>query len=133
MTQYTRRVTIACPIAHVDVLNQLSGAWGLSSADASYFGDANFQDAYGNLYCVRSTACTEDWLTRADSDGAIESPEWDAEAQQIDLVAAENAKALLIIENTPAMPDFIVAVVNDDPRSALDVLELTIIETPEDL
>lgn len=133
MSNYTHRVTLACPIAHAGILNQLSGAWGLSYADASYFGEANYQDADGNLYCVRSTACTEDWLTRATPDGEVARPEWDAETQRLDLVAAENAKDLLIIENTPAMPDFIVAVVNDDPRAALDVLELTIIETPEDL
>lgn len=132
MSNYTHRVTIACPIEFVPICNQLSGALGLSYADANYFGDVNYQDALGNLYCVRSTACTEEFLLGA-AGPDLTRPEWDDEAQQIDMVAAEDAKALLIIENTPALPDFIVAVVDDDPRSALDVLELTIIETPEDL
>lgn len=57
----------------------------------------------------------------------------DAEDKRIDMVAAEDAKSLLIIENTPAMPDFIVAAVNEDPMAALSVLELTRIEMPEDL
>lgn len=131
MSQYTHRVTIACPIAHVDVLNQLSGAWGLNYADASYFGDANFQDSGGNLYCVRSTACTEDWLTRATS-GGVTRPAWDAEAQQLDLAQAEEAKALLVIANTEVVPDKITCFVGNNTTAAIQTLGLTLIPTEEE-
>jgi len=54
-TQYSHRVTIAVPAAHIADANQLALCLGESAADDQTFTATNWQDAAGNLYAVCST------------------------------------------------------------------------------
>lgn len=129
MSRYAFRATIACPEAMIDDCNQMSGCWGLSLADASYFDEPTHQDADGNLYCVRSTACTGGLLQNANS-GVIDYPAWDT-SRALNLDAARRAASVLVVNGTPS-PAAICAVIGDDAAAAIVSMGLIPIASEDD-
>ena len=114
-TEYTNRVTIAVPIAHIQDANQLALCLGESSADDRTFTNASYQDAQGNLYAVASTVARP---TFAQSAGQpLQAPD---HSPGMDLTAATRAQAMLQINDGIAAPDVIAVILGGRTDSARD-------------
>ena len=129
-TEYTQRVTIAAPAAHIPDANQLALCLGESSADNHTFTVASYQDADGNLYSVASTVAKSVFAEMAGQQ--LKAP---AHAPGMDLEAATRSQALLQINGGIATPDVIAVILGDRLESAQDhikALGLTQIEQEPD-
>ena len=121
MTEYGHSVTVISPVAFVTDLNQLSGCWGRSMADAGYFGDANYTDGV-NDYCVRHSVVTAELLSRPGR--PLERPSFDAD-EGLDLGKAQSAKNKIEVvevdvENPPSLDlTKITYVIDREPHSIL--------------
>ena len=114
-TEYTQRVTIAAPAAHIPDANQLALCLGESSADNHTFTVASYQDADGNLYSVASTVAKPIF---AQIEGLpLQAPD---HAPGMDLAAATRSQALLQINGGIATPDVIAVILGDRLESAQD-------------
>jgi len=113
MSNYTQRVTIATPIAHIQDANQLALALGESSADDKTFTSASYQDAQGNLYAVASTVAKPIFAQMAGQ--PLKAP---SDSPDMDLAAATRAQSLLQINNSIATPDVIAVVLGSNDESA---------------
>ena len=114
-TEYTQRVTIAAPAAHIPDANQLALCLGESSADNQTFTVASYQDADGNLYSVASTVAKSVFAEMAGQQ--LKAP---AHAPGMDLEAATRSQALLQINGGIATPDVIAVILGDRKESAQD-------------
>jgi hypothetical protein len=125
-TQYIIRTTIAVPTTHIDDANQLALVLGESPADDETFGEPQWQDEQGNLYSACSTVAKQVFFDNASQ--PLQPPSF---APHADIEAATRAQALLQINDGPARPDRIAAIVGDRLESAMDhvaALGLTRIE-----
>ena len=114
-TEYTQRVTIAAPAAHIPDANQLALCLGESSADNQTFTVASYQDADGNLYSVASTVAKSVFAEMAGQ--PLQAPD---HAPDMDLAAATRSQALLQINGGIATPDVIAVILGDRLESAQD-------------
>jgi hypothetical protein len=114
-TEYTQRVTIAAPAAHIPDANQLALCLGESRADDKTFTSASYQDADGNLYSVASTVAKPIFAELAGQ--PLQAPE---HAPDMDLAAATRAQALLQINGDKATPEVIAVILGDRLESAQD-------------
>ena len=114
-TEYTNRVTIAVPIAHIQDANQLALCLGEASADDKTFSTASYQDAQGNLYAVCSTAAKPFFAQLAGQ--PLQAPD---HAPDMDVEAATRAQALLQINGGKATPDVIAVILGGRLESAQD-------------
>jgi hypothetical protein len=114
-TEYTQRVTIAAPAAHIPDANQLALCLGESRADDKTFTSASYQDADGNLYSVASTVAKSVFAEMAGQ--PLQAPD---HAPDMDLAAATRAQALLQINGGIASPDVIAVILGDRKESAQD-------------
>jgi len=123
MTDYTLRVTIACPAAMLADANEYALCTGESDADDRTFNSATYEDASGNLYAVASTVAKSDFATRATD--TLSAP---AHAPDVNLAAADRAQAALYIYGTHgfggATPDRLWAMVEPAPGDARAALAL---------
>lgn len=122
-TRYTMRATIATPEAMISDANQMAACMGLSLADLQTFGEASYQDEQGNKYAVCSAAMTPRVLLAAAAK-QVQRPAWDT-TEGIDLAAAAQAMAALIVDAVPATPGAITAVVDIDAMQAIEIMGLT--------
>lgn len=129
MTEYTARVTIIVPAAHIPAANALALVLGESASDDQTFREASWQDATENLYSVASAVVTNNFINRAGND--LEAP---AYAPDADLTLAGQAQAILEIwppadEEDPAppvpSPDTITAIIHSDASAALAMAGLS--------
>ena len=130
-TEYTQRVTIAAPAAHIPDANQLALCLGESSADNHTFTVASYQDADGNLYSVASTVAKPIFAQIAGQ--PLQAPD---HAPDMDLAAATRSQALLQINGGIASPDVIAVILGDRLESAQDhiaALGLTRVEQDTEL
>ena len=130
-TQYSHRVTIAVPAAHIADANQLALCLGESAADDQTFTAANWQDADGNLYAVCSTVAKPVFVELASQ--PLQAPE---HAPDVDLEAATRAQGLLSINDKPSDPGRIAVILGDRLESAMDhiaALGLTAVPHEEEL
>ena len=130
-TAYTQKATIATPLAHTPLANQLALALGESTADDQTFTTASYQDAGGNLYAVCSTVAKPVFAQMAVQ--PLKAPD---HAPGMDLAAATRAQALLQINNGIATPDVIAVMLGDRLESAQDhiaALGLTRVEQDPEL
>lgn len=111
------RVTIACPEALIGDANQLALCLGYGEADAQTYGAPAWQDAAGNIYAVASALVSEAFAATAGS--SMAEPPWGA-----DMAAAARAQASIRIGGS-ADPAYIVAVFDENPQAALEVLGVT--------
>ena len=118
-TEYTQRVTIAAPAAHIPDANQLALCLGESSADDKTFNTAAWQDAEGNLYAVCSTVAKPIFVQLASQ--PLQAPD---HAPDMDLAAATRAQALLQINGGIATPDVIAVILGDRLESAQDHIQI---------
>jgi hypothetical protein len=114
-TEYTQRVTIAAPAAHIPDANQLALCLGESSADDKTFASASYQDADGNLYSVASTVAKSVFAEMAGQQ--LKAP---AHAPNVNLNAATKAQALLQINRGKATPEVIAVILGSNADSAQD-------------
>jgi len=127
-TEYTQRVTIAAPAAHIPDANQLALCLGESSADNHTFTVASYQDASGNLYAVASTVTKPIFAEMAGQ--PLQAPD---HARGMDLAAATRAQALLQINGGIATPDVIAVILGDRLESAQDHIKaLGLTPIPQD-
>ena len=114
-TEYTQRVTIAAPAAHIPDANQLALCLGESSADDKTFTSASYQDADGNLYSVASTVAKPVFAQMAGQQlKAL------AHAPGVDLKAASKAQSILKINDGIAGPNVIAVILGSNADSAQD-------------
>ena len=117
------RATIACPEALIGDANQLASCLGLGPEDAQTYGAPVWQDAAGNRYAVASAQVSRSFPAAAAS--PLTPPPWGA-----DMAAASRAQGLIRIgdpdepEICLADPAALVAVIRDDPQTALSDLGL---------
>ena len=120
------RATIACPQELIPDANQLAMALGLSANDVKTFTNASLQDSNGALYAVASFPITQAWLDKVNA--ALVRPSWDGEL--IDMVAANRAKALFEISQTPAIAqsDKITGCIGDSGITVIEAMGLYAVE-----
>jgi len=134
-----RRITIACPAAHVDDANQLAMVLGYGPADGLTYSNVGYQDALGNLYACASLPVGDSFVSTATS--PLVRPEWDTEPYQVNMAGATRAQALVVFweptEESPepplANPDAITAVAGEDGVAMLAAMGLTAIPQEERL
>jgi len=127
-----RRITIACPAAHVDDANQLAMVLGYGPADGITYSNVGYQDALGNLYACASLPVGDSFVSTATS--PLERPEWDTE-EVIDMDKAAQAQGLVLLwapnEDDPyppqANPSQITAILGMDGVAAVAAMGLTAI------
>jgi hypothetical protein len=124
------RITIACPDALRDDVNNLAMVLGYGPYDAETYGSLNWEDAAGNLYACASLIVSDTFVSTAQS--TLSRPAWDVD-NIIDMDAARRAQAALVFSLTPvaAMPDNLTACAGDDALATLAAMGLT--QVPNDL
>lgn len=135
MSEYTLRVTIACPETMIPQANQLALAVGQSANDNQTFGEPQYADSFGNRYAVASTLATEGFPQVAQSplDQVVATKPWllDREGNSlVDLALAEAAQDatqvyILTAPGGSVNPNTLTAVINPDPKAALDSMGLS--------
>jgi hypothetical protein len=124
------RITIACPDALRDDVNNLAMVLGYGPSDAETYGELNWQDEDGNLYACASLIVSDAFTTAAQS--GLQRPSWDTDSHVniIDMDAARRAQAALVFSLTPvaAMPDKLTACAGDDALVVLAAMGLTQVE-----
>jgi len=121
------RLTIACPEALRDDVNQLAMVLGYGPSDAETYGELNWQDAGGNLYACASLIVSDTFTTTAQS--PLQRPAWDID-NTVNMAGANRAQAALVFSLTPvtAMPDKLTACAGDDALATLAAMGLTQVE-----
>jgi len=121
------RITIACPDALRDDVNNLAMVLGYGPYDAETYGSLNWEDAAGNLYACASLIVSDTFVSTAQS--TLSRPAWDVD-NIIDMDAARRAQAALVFSLTPvtAMPDKLTACAGDDALATLAAMGLTQVE-----
>jgi len=121
------RITIACPDALRDDVNNLAMVLGYGPYDAETYGSLNWEDAAGNLYACASLIVSDTFVSTAQS--TLSRPAWDVD-NIIDMAGANRAQAALVFSLTPvtAMPDKLTACVGDDALATLAAMGLTQVE-----
>jgi hypothetical protein len=121
------RITIACPDALRDDVNNLAMVLGYGPYDAETYVALNWQDAGGNLYACASLIVSDTFTTTAQT--ALQRPAWDTDSY-VNMDAARRAQAALVFSLTPvtAMPDKLTACVGDDALATLAAMGLTQVE-----
>ena len=121
------RITIACPDALRDDVNNLAMVLGYGPYDAETYGSLNWEDAAGNLYACASLIVSDTFVSTAQS--TLSRPAWDVD-NIIDMDAARRAQAALVFSLTPvtAMPDKLTACAGDDALAVLAAMGLTQVE-----
>ena len=121
------RITIACPDALRDDVNNLAMVLGYGPSDAETYGELNWQDEDGNLYACASLIVSDTFTTAAQS--GLQRPAWDTD-NHVNMAGANRAQAALVFSLTPvdAMPDKLTACVGDDAMAVLAAMGLTQIE-----
>jgi len=121
------RITIACPDALRDDVNNLAMVLGYGPYDAETYGSLNWEDAAGNLYACASLIVSDTFVSTAQS--TLSRPAWDVD-NIIDMAGANRAQAALAFSLTPvtAMPDKLTACVGDDALATLAAMGLTQVE-----
>ena len=121
------RITIACPDALRDDVNNLAMVLGYGPYDAETYGSLNWEDAAGNLYACASLIVSDTFVSTAQS--TLSRPAWDVD-NIIDMDAARRAQAALVVSLTPvtAMPDKLTACAGDDALAVLAAMGLTQVE-----
>ena len=121
------RITIACPDALRDDVNNLAMVLGYGPDDALTYGGLNWHDADGNLYAAASLIVSDTFVSKAQS--TLSRPAWDVD-NIIDMAGANRAQAALVFSLTPvtAMPDKLTACAGDDALATLAAMGLTQVE-----
>ena len=121
------RITIACPDALRDDVNNLAMVLGYGPYDAETYGSLNWLDTAGNLYACASLTVSDTFVSTAQS--TLSRPAWDVD-NIIDMDAARRAQAVLVFSLDPvaAMPDKLTACVGDDAQATLAAMGLTQVE-----
>ena len=121
------RITIACPVALLSDANNFAMVLGYGPPDELTYGNANWQDAAGNLYAAASLPVGDTFTTTAQS--TLVRPAWDT-TNAISMAAANRAQAALVfsLEPVTAMPDKLTACVGDNGLATLAVMGLTRVE-----
>lgn len=120
MTEYTHRVTIACPEAMQYGGNHLALIMGNQPGDVRTFDHLSYEDANGNRYAICSTVATATFLTRSFS-GDLTPP---AYAPDADVPAAAEVLATMT-DTGPARPDALVIRIDVPALEALADMGLT--------
>lgn len=123
-TEYTQRVTIACPEALIAECNELVCALGEATADRYTLVNSLYKDIDDNHYAVLSTSAKPIMMDMADD--TLVAP---AHTPDVDLQIASDAQTMLSMSG-PAGPDIISIVVGDrtvSPTSQIDSLGLELI------
>ncbi|NYS80108.1 hypothetical protein HZS80_20805 [Halomonas glaciei] len=133
-TEYTDRVTIAVPKAHINDANQIALILGESAADDKTFGEPRYQDLAGNHYSVCSTVVKPVFTIAAAQ--PLQPPSFAAHAE---LASASRAQQRLRIGtlNAPekATPDIIAVIKGDSlegARQHITALGLTPLPSEEE-
>ena len=121
------RITIACPDALRDDVNNLAMVLGYGPYDAETYVALNWQDAGGNLYACASLIVSDTFTTTAQS--GLQRPAWDTDSH-VNMAGAGRAQAALVFSPTPvtAMPDKLTACTGDDALAVLAAMGLTQVE-----
>ena len=121
------RITIACPDALRDDVNNLAMVLGYGPYDAETYGSLNWEDAAGNLYACASLIVSDTFVSTAQS--TLSRPAWDTD-NHVNMDAARRAQAALVFSLTPvtAMPDKLTVCVGDDALATLAAMGLTQVE-----
>jgi len=121
------RITIACPDALRDDVNNLAMVLGYGPYDAETCVALNWQDAGDNLYACASLIVSDAFTTAAQS--GLQRPSWDTD-NHVNMDAARRAQAALVFSLTPvtAMPDKLTACVGHDALATLAAMGLTQVE-----
>ena len=121
------RITIACPDALRDDVNNLAMVLGYGPYDAETYGELNWQDADGNLYACASMPVSDTFTSAAQS--GLQRPAWDTD-NTVNMAGANRAQAALVFSLTPvtAMPDKLTACAGDDALATLAAMGLTQVE-----
>jgi len=121
------RITIACPDALRDDVNNLAMVLGYGPYDAETYGSLNWQDAGGNLYACASLIVSDTFTTAAQS--GLQRPSWDTDSH-VNMDAARRAQAALVfsLEAVEVAPDKLTACVGDDALATLAAMGLTQVE-----
>jgi len=125
-----RRITIACPAAHVDIANHYAMALGYSEADGETYRNPSWEDADGNLYAVASLPVSNGFVSAATSQ--LQRPEWDTD-EVIDMDKAAQAQGLVLLwmpnedylYPPQANPSQIVAILGIGGQEAISAMGLT--------
>jgi len=136
-TEYTYRITIACPEALIQDARNLAAILGYGPQDADTFTTAAYQDANGNRYACASTLVFGTFVQKATN--PLERPEWDVEPYKVNMAGAARAQARVRLvdpsvstDGAQADPGSVVAVVGDDAMAALAMMGLTPVPSEED-
>ena len=121
------RITIACPDALRDDVNNLAMVLGYGPYDAETYGSLNWEDAASKIYACASLIASDTFVSKAQS--TLSRPAWDTD-NIIDMDAARRAQAALVFSLTPvtAMPDKLTACAGDDALATLAAMGLTQVE-----
>ena len=92
------RITIACPDALRDDVNNLAMVLGYGPSDAETYGELNWQDEDGNLYACASLTVSDTFTTTAQS--GLQRPSWDID-NTVNMAGANRAQAALVFSLTP--------------------------------
>ena len=125
ISEYSLRLTVACPAALTAAANQLALAIGEQPGDDQTFGAADWSDSDGNQYALCSTVATPALIGRAMAQ--LQAPE---HAPGVDLQAAADAQAAVVLwvsgqdEGPPpaAAPGQLVGIVHGDALEAVEWL-----------
>ena len=124
------RITIACPDALRDDVNNLAMVLGYGPDDAETYVGLNWQDAGGNLYACASLPVSDTFTTTAQS--PLQRPAWDID-NTVNMAGANRAQSALVFSLDPvaAMPDKLTACAGDDALAVLAAMGLTQVEVDE--
>lgn len=123
MSDYTHRMSLVVPQAHMTQANQLALIAGESLDDVNTFTQASYQDGEGNKYAVCSTVIKPIVLSLL-STPLADSP---LQADGADVTQAQAAmdKVVMYAEGVTATPDSIYIAIDYDPLVFFDSLGLT--------
>tara|TARA_R110000868_G_scaffold4418_4_gene27727 strand:- start:2498 stop:2908 length:411 start_codon:yes stop_codon:yes gene_type:complete len=94
------RLTAACPAAMRDDANDLAMVLAFGPPDALTYGDAQWEDADGNLYAAASFDALPAWVAAAQA--PLARPAWDTDddGYEVNMAGANRAQALLYVVPT---------------------------------
>lgn len=121
-TEYEIRMTVAVPEDFIDEANEMALCLGEDISDRTTFGPPQYVDAQGNKYSVCSTlAKLVVLMTFSDT---LSYPDF---TMDVDLQKANTARSIAVIEYVQASPTTIVCIIEQSPTTALDILNLELI------
>lgn len=127
-TEYTRRVTIACPESYITDCNELMCVLGEATADRNTLNGINWRDINGNQYAVSSTSAKPVMLEKMSQ--PLVAP---SHTPDVDLAAASRAQDILVFGDAigPSVITITDGDNNQDAIQQIQTLGLFLIDTTE--